>query len=94
MVKHPIHKNPSSTFERLVLLIAVIEPFSTLPQIYDIYTSKDATSISLLSWLLFAGASVVWLIYGIKIKSLPLIFSSLLWISTEILLIIGIVMYS
>lgn len=94
MVKHPIHKKPTSTFEKFVLLVAIIEPLSTLPQIYDVYTSKDAASLSLLSWVLFAGASVVWLIYGLKIKSRPLIASSFLWISTELTLMIGIVLYS
>lgn len=94
MIKHPIHKKPVSTFEKFVLLIAIIEPLSTLPQIFDLYTSKDASSLSLLSWVLFAGASVVWLVYGLKIKSRPLIASSLLWITTELILMAGIVLYS
>jgi MtN3 and saliva related transmembrane protein len=94
MVKHPINKKVSSNFERFVLLIAIIEPLSTIPQIYDVFTSKNAQSLSLLSWLLFAGASMVWLVYGVKIKSMPLIASSILWITTEVLLMVGIVLYS
>lgn len=94
MVKHPINKKINSTFERFVLLVAIVEPLSTLPQIYDVFTAKDASSLSLLSWMLFAGASVIWLIYGLKIKSYPLIASSVLWISTEFLLMAGIILYS
>ena len=96
MVKHPVKKNKkvNSTFEKFVLLVAIVEPLSTLPQIYDVYSTKDAHALSLVSWLLFACASIVWLIYGIKIKSNPLIASSILWISTEVLLMIGIILYS
>ncbi|HAG27211.1 TPA: hypothetical protein DCG61_00290 [Patescibacteria group bacterium] len=94
MVKHPINKKVNSTFEKFVLLVAIIEPLSTLPQIFETFQSRDASSLSLLSWILFAGASVIWLIYGIKLKSRPLIASSILWISTEVILMIGIVLYS
>lgn len=94
MVKHPINKKTNSAFERFVLLVAIIEPLSTLPQIYDLYSSQDASSLSLLSWVLFTAASVIWLIYGISIKSRPLIASSILWLSTELLLMTGIILYS
>ena len=84
----------SLSFENLVLLVAIIEPLSTVPQIITTYTLQDATGVSLLSWLLFTCASIVWLIYGIKIKSNPLIASSVMWVLTEIILIVGIVIYS
>jgi uncharacterized protein with PQ loop repeat len=83
-----------SFFDTFVLAVAIIEPLSTVPQIVDVYTSKDAHSLSLLSWLLFMSASVTWLAYGIKIKNLPLIASSIMWVSTEVLLVIGIIAYS
>ena len=96
MVKHPIDKKAKEnpTFEKFVLLVAIVEPLSTLPQIYDTFSTKDASSLSLLSWVLFTAASFVWLIYGIKIRSGPLIASSILWISTELLLMAGIILYS
>ena len=94
MVKHPLKKKVGTKFEKFVLAVAIVEPLSTIPQIYDVYTTKDATTLSLLSWVLFASASVTWLIYGLKIKNVPLIASSILWVSTEILLILGIFLYS
>lgn len=97
MAKHKVYtkpKNKMSSLEKLALVVAIVEPFSTLPQIIDIYTSRNVESLSLLSWLLFLVGSVVWLAYGIKLKNAPLIASSILWLSTELVLIFGILIYS
>lgn len=80
--------------ERLALVVAIVEPLSTVPQIVETFQSKNAESLSLLSWLLFMAASLVWLAYGIKIKNRPLIASSVLWVLTELTLIAGILLYS
>lgn len=96
MTKHKIDNRYSKlrTLEYLVLVVAIIEPLSTLPQIIEVFASQDARSLSLLSWILFMSASLIWLVYGIKIKNQPLIASSVLWVGTELLLITGIVVYS
>lgn len=96
MTKHKANKKGSKLqiLEYLVLGVAIIEPLSTVPQIVEVFQSQNAESLSLLSWLLFMSASVIWLFYGIKIKNQQLIASSILWVSTELLLITGIVMYS
>lgn len=93
-MKHNTNVRNNTTFEKFVLLIAIIEPLSTIPQIFDVFTSRDAQSLSLLSWILFTCASIVWFIYGIRLKNTPLIASSILWISTELILMVGIVLYS
>jgi uncharacterized protein with PQ loop repeat len=97
MTKHNINirrMNKPFSIEHLALAVAIVEPLSTVPQILDIYRTHDVESLSLLSWLLFAAASVIWLTYGIKIKNRPLIASSVLWVSTEAVLIFGILIYS
>lgn len=81
-------------FDVVLLWIAVIEPLSTLPQIITLYKTQDAGSLSLLSWVLFMAASITWLIYGIRIKSTPLIASSVVWVATELMLIAGIIAFS
>jgi uncharacterized protein with PQ loop repeat len=60
----------------------------------EIFTTKNVTAISLVTWLLFAVAAVIWLAYGIKIKNTPLIVSSFLWVVTETIVVVGILLYS
>ena len=96
MTKHKLPNKSSKyrSLEYLVLAVAIVEPLSTVPQIVEVYQSQSAESLSLLSWLLFMAASVIWLVYGIRIKNAPLIASSVLWVSTELLLIGGIITYA
>ncbi len=79
---------------KVILVIAFIEPLTTSGQIYQIWKSKSAIGNSLVTWSFFALSSIIWLSYGIKIKSKPLIISSLLWAITESIIIIQIIYYS
>lgn len=94
MLKHVAKNKNNGILEKLVLAVAIIEPLSTIPQIVDIFSTQNATAISLITWLLFAVAAVIWLAYGIKIKNTPLIVSSLLWVITESIVVVGILLYS
>jgi len=76
-----------------MLLVAIAEPLMTIPQIIDIY-SHHSTEISILTWVLYAIASAMWLIYGLYRRSVPLIVTGALWIVMDFLVVFGIVIYS
>ena len=65
----------------------------TIPQIYTIWTSKNAAGVSLLTWALYVGASLVWFVYGMAVKNRPLAVTGALWILVELGVIIGILKY-
>jgi uncharacterized protein with PQ loop repeat len=95
----PLHLKNKRKFEnlifyRIVLAIAFIEPLTTLGQIYQIWKSKSAVGNSLATWSFFAFSGVIWLSYGVKIKSKPLIVSSMLWVITESIVIVQIIHFS
>lgn len=72
----------------------VATPLFEIPQVYAIYSTQDATSVSLITWGFFLMASVVWFIYGLRQKLLPLIVAYSLYFIIELILVIGIVRYS
>lgn len=94
MAKNLKKQKNSPGFEAFMVAFAIIEPLTTLPQIYDVFTLKDAHAVSLLTWVLSMGSSSLWLIYGARIRSWPLIASSVMWLLTELVLVIGILLYS
>lgn len=83
----------NQAIERFMIVFATIEPLTTIPQIVLLYTTKNAIGLSLSMWVLYVVAAVVWLFYGIHIKSKALIASSVFWILTEIPVVIGILIY-
>jgi len=65
----------------------------TLPQIYQIFSTKNAQGVSLLTWAFYCASSAVWLLYGIKIKDKPLIIASFLWLVVESMVVYGILIH-
>lgn len=76
-----------------MMVIATVEPLTTIPQIFTLYSAQDASGLSFSTWLLYLIAAVIWLLYGIRIKSKPLIVSSVFWIITELPVVVGILIY-
>jgi len=81
---------PKSNFEKFMLIFALIEPLATIPQIYNIWIYKDTSGVSLVTWTFYSLTSFIWLLYGIKTTDKPIIASGALWSTTQILVVIGI----
>ncbi len=81
---HPKHKAKRVDWiDTLALIVGVIQPLTTLPQIYLIYSSRDTSTVSFFMWTSYNLASVVLLLYGIKHKLRPIIWAQSLWIVVQ-----------
>jgi len=95
---HHFHKNKhylyENTIEKLAYAVAFLTPIVTLPQIFQIWLTKDASGVSLLTWISYLFIATVMTLYGILYKEKPLImmYTSMLFINAAI--ITGVVLYS
>ncbi len=80
-------------FERFMLVFATVEPIATIPQILEIYKNENVEGVSITTWTLYTFSSCIWLYYGIYRKDKPLIISGLLWVSSQALVVIGLLKY-
>ncbi|GAC1501863.1 MAG: hypothetical protein NVS1B10_06300 [Candidatus Saccharimonadales bacterium] len=80
-------------FERLMLAVAIFEPITTLPQIYEIWVKKMTAGVSLATWFFYTLTAMIWFIYGLKIKDRPVTISSLLWIISEGFVVLGLLIF-
>ena len=80
--------------ERLIYVVAFVGPFTSLPQILEIWVKdKNAAGVSCMTWCLFLLMSALWLAYGIGKRDRPLIISNALWIVAEAVIIAGAIYY-
>ncbi|PQJ79500.1 SemiSWEET family sugar transporter [Polaribacter porphyrae] len=63
-------------FEVLGYLAAILTTISFLPQVFKIYKTKETKSISLSMYIVLTIGILLWLIYGIHLKSLPMILAN------------------
>jgi len=73
--------------EIIGLIAAVLTTAAFLPQVYKTYKSKDVSSLSMPTLLLFFVGIILWFIYGIFIESFSLMMANGITIGSYALLI-------
>jgi uncharacterized protein with PQ loop repeat len=80
--------------DKLIMFIAIGAPLMTLPQIFEIWFYQNAIGVSAISWMAMAFMAFIWLLYGIAHKEKPIIICNFLWMSCDLIIVIGTFMYS
>ena len=59
-------------------LAALLTTIAFLPQLYKTWKTKSAGDVSLFMLILFITGLVCWIIYGIKINSIPILVANII----------------
>lgn len=87
-------KTPYISFlDKLTFVVGVIGPFTVLPQIYVIFSTKSAVGVSLATWVLIFVATFPWILYGVAHKEKNIIVSFILWEVVNLGVVIGVLLY-
>ena len=79
--------------DKLTFVVGVIGPFTVLPQIYSIYTTRSAAGVSLATWALIFIVTFPWILYGIAHKDKSIITSFILWEVVNLAVVVGVLIY-
>ena len=75
-------------YEILGLLAATLTTASFLPQVYKTWKTKSTEGLSLVMYSVFFVGIVLWLIYGIHLKSIPMILANSITAVSSLFLVI------
>ena len=92
--KSPFPEEWTKRIDVCVLVVGVMGPILTIPQLLSIWINKDATGVSLISWFSYFFIACFWLLYGLVHRSKPIIVTNALWIFLDTLIVTGILLYS
>lgn len=84
----------SGKLYKLTLVAAVAQPMMTLPQVVQLYTTHDASGLSLLTWAGYSLLGLIFLAYGIKFNLRPIIVAQVIWFTLQSAVAIGIAIWS
>ena len=76
------------TFEIIGLTAAALTTSAFVPQVYKTYKTKSVDGLSLTMYIVFLTGIILWLIYGIDLKSLAMILSNIVTGLLALLLIL------
>lgn len=92
-MRHVMHKKsqrPLPVVNSLALLVGLLQPIMTIPQIILVFEAGDASQVSFWTWLTYDIASVVMLWYGIAHRLVPIIVAQILWLVVQTIMIAAI----
>jgi uncharacterized protein with PQ loop repeat len=91
---YPSDKFWISMLDKLLMVIAIVSPLMTLPQIYQIYFYQSVEGLSFISWASWALFNLPWIAYGFVHKQKPIITMYILWFIMNSSVAVGILLYS
>ena len=86
-------KADKSFLYRLTLIAAVAQPLATIPQAYQLYTTHDASGLSLATWIGYTFFGSIFLAYGLKYQLLPIILAQSFWLVLQLSIVTGILLF-
>lgn len=90
-IRPPQDAIAQTPLEKLLRFAAVGTMLMTVPQVWTIWTSPDASGVSLVSWVAYLLSSIAWLVYGIQKRDATICFANLGWVGMDLAIIVGIV---
>lgn len=83
--------NPGKRFlDKFIFVIGALGPLAAIPQAYSIFSQHTSAGVSLFTWFAYFLFAIVWLIYGIVHKEKILIFTYILWVVMDSIIVLGI----
>lgn len=79
--------------DHTIYLVCVATPMIALPQVWKIWSEQNATGISLITYIGFAAANIIWITYGILHKEKPIILLYVLFFIINSTIAVGRVLY-
>lgn len=70
-----IKNNWRGGFDKLIVILGLINVIATIPQIVEIWASPHARAISIVTWSYYVFFAFAMLVYALLIKSKPMIIS-------------------
>lgn len=80
-------------FDRLMYVAALAAPLVLLPQVLTLYETKDASSLSLVTWSFLGVINALWVIYGWLHKERIIFVSTFLLCILDMTIVAGILMF-
>jgi uncharacterized protein with PQ loop repeat len=79
--------------DQLLLVIAIVAPIMSIPQVLKIYLHHNSSGISTFSFVMFTLFNIPWIFYGIVHKEKPIVITYILWFISNIFIVVGSLMY-
>lgn len=80
-------------FQVFVTIIGIVMSIGYFPQAYKLFKSKSSTNISIPTFIIFSIGTLTWLVYGVLINDITVIFGFVIGVIGSWLVLILSILY-
>lgn len=73
--------------------VGIFAPLALLPQIHQLYGTRDASGLSVVTWSLICCVNALWALYGLAHKDTQLFMANVLMMLFNLAILTGILLY-
>ena len=84
---------PPTVLEKILRSFSVITMLMTVPQVLTIWMSKNASGVSLASWVTYLLSACLWLYYGLQKRDKTIYLACIGWILLDLAIVIGVLVH-
>ena len=88
-----IHSPPVSGLERILRVLSVFTMLMTVPQVLTIWVGRDASGVSLVSWISYLFSACLWFVYGVRQHDKTIYLACIGWILLDLAVVAGIIVH-
>lgn len=93
LLKYIRSKENRKRIDGVMSVAAVAHPMIAIPQVLQIYITKQAAGLSIVTWSTFGLFGLVFLAYGIVHRLKPYIIMQICWMTVNASIVLGIILY-
>ena len=79
--------------DKWAIIVGVLAPLTSVPQIYQIIITKSASGVSVLTWSLYIITASFWIIYGVANRQRAIVINNALWAILEFIIVMLALIY-
>lgn len=87
-------KRARNLIDKSIYVIGIVSVAANLPQLWDIWITKNTSGVSIISWTGFFIGSLFWFGYGVLHKEKPIMVINGFLILVQAGIVLGLLMYT
>lgn len=92
-IAKPPDSPPLGGLERILRVLSVFTMLMTVPQVLTIWVGRDASGVSLVSWISYLFSACLWFVYGVRQHDKTIYLACIGWILLDLAVVAGIIVH-
>ncbi|HJU24173.1 MAG TPA: hypothetical protein VJ891_16835 [Casimicrobiaceae bacterium] len=80
----------ATVLEKVLGLVSLVTMLATVPQVVNVWSSRGASGVSLISWVAYLVAACLWFVHGLRKRDPSIYLACIGWIGLDAAIVIGI----